>query len=398
MQNSWGMEYSENGLVSRNNLYIVNDGGAVKTTPDAPGLAICIPSRGTIPVEVFMALKRMAMPINVQAVFLYSRGMMGTSGREIMTAQALQMGASYIYYADDDVLPPANVLYKMMLEISKDESIGLITGVYTNKQIPTQPHIYKHEGEGAYWGFSLSPHDPPEDIWGCGAGCMLVRTAAMKDWKRPYWSENVVPTDDNQMQITGHDLYFCHRIREAGYRTVVDGSIVCDHIDGSTGHAYGLARTSPPVQRHLQDSRNNDWWRNWWGVNPRGEGNVYSKLFDLCEEVLSNLTDGSCVHVPCDANRVAIAQALMNMSNGRFEFAFEPLDDYTEMWLRQHRIPVISLTDADCRLLIEPSEMYSDGFEPSSCDIVIDRTGASVWEYYPDYTEYGAWRTYERIK
>lgn len=313
MEHVWGMDYSEQGVVSRNNLYVVNDGGSVKASPDAPNLAVCIPTRGTVPIELFMALKRMATPINMRSMYIYSRDEMGSSGRDKMTRIALDKGADFICYIDDDVLVPPDMIYKMMVHMQKDPSIGLVTGVYTTKSVPPHPHIYKENGGAHYWGFSMSPYDPPEDIWGCGAGCLLVRADALRKLPAPYWAERVVKTATNDMQILGHDLRFCELIRSVGYRVVVDGSIQCDHFDQDKGVFYRIPRNSPPVKKFKSDPRNDEYWMRWWGVHPSGNGAQYEQLLDRLETVIE--PDKWTLVVGGGAG--VVAQVCNNLGRGR---------------------------------------------------------------------------------
>lgn len=356
MEHPWGLEYSESGVVNRGNLYVTNH-HSVKCSKDAPTLAICIPSRGSIPVEVFMGLKRMAVPINVQCYFLYTRGLMGTSGRDTMTHQALSLGAQFLYFADDDVLPPPDVLYKMMQHMQKDPTIGLITGVYTTKSIPPHPHIYKEDGGAHYWGFSLSPYDQPEDIWGCGAGCIMVRADAIRQMETPYWAENVQRDNNKQVNVVGHDLLFCEKVREAGYRTVVDGSIQCDHFSESENKYYRLPKNSPPVERFKRDPRNDEYWMNWWGVSPNGYGRDYHDALQLLVGMAPQMEFVQLVN----SGGGVFAQTLANILRERF-VGLVTQDSEEEAFCHVRRLPVFNQVADDMLLILEPEELGPDHF------------------------------------
>ena len=282
-QHDWGIEYDERGISSAKDMYVVKGGAGVKTTLLAPAIMCCMPSRGSVPVEVVMAWRRIAQPINTVVGFMYTRGMLSTVAREKMTVAALKAGVKYIYYADDDVLPPINILYKMMVEMEKDPTIGLLTAVYTTKVDPPHPHIYKRPGEAHYWGFSLDPYDSPEDIWGCGAGAMMVRTEAIVKMQTPYWAERTEGT-----AITGHDLHFCEKIATAGYRVCVDGSLICAHIHNEAASIYGLPHNCPPMKRHRLNVNTEPYWNQIWGVEtwgrPREYGEMYTKICDMVKE------------------------------------------------------------------------------------------------------------------
>jgi len=372
MEHPWGIDYSEEGVVSRNNLYIVNDGAAVKCTPDAPSLAVCIPSRGTIPVETFMALKRLACPINTQVVFMYTSGMMGTSGRDTMAKECVKMGIQFVYFADDDVMPPSDVLYKMMRHMQMDPSIGLITGVYTNKYPPVHPHIYKEPGGAHYWDFSLSPYDPPEDIWGCGAGCLMVRGEALQKMNEPYWSESAANTGTDGIAILGHDLHFCQQVRDVGYRVVMDGSIQCDHFSVDDKVYYRLPKNSPPVQKHRNDKRNDAYWMNWWSVSPHGEGASYGEAVELLKQVITQ--SGDLTFNVVNIGGGAIAQMTFNLSNGRSTVI--PISPMEIEACNNLLLPTSEVYDADVILCFEPeAHRHVPEFEAS----VVNSNRPVIW-------------------
>lgn len=327
--NCWGIEYTPSGVTAAHNLYAVTGPQGVKPHPTAPMIIVCTPSRGTVPVELLMAWKRISIPINTVTGFIYSRGELSTIAREKMTFDAIKLGAKYIYYADDDVLPPVNVLYKMLTEMEKDPTIGLLTGVYTTKVDPPHPHIYKRAGEGHYWGFSMNPYDPPEDIWGCGAGAMLVRVEAILKCKKPYWAEKVSPDPENSHDVTGHDLHFCQKIKEAGYRVCVDGSIICGHVSGNS--IYSIPSNSPPMRRLRQNANTAEYWNRVWGVECWGNERTYAELYNLiCDEVApeSTVLDiGAGIGVLLQwlinrkrvrAHAYEISDAAVDFLNGRF--------------------------------------------------------------------------------
>lgn len=283
---TWGLEYTPSGVTGRAQLLVVDGGGLVKHSTDAPYIMVAMPTRGTVPIEVLMAWKRIPLPINTIVTFSYLRGLLGSVSREKLTHNAIAMGAKYIYYADDDVMPPINILYKMLNELEKDPTIGLITGVYTTKQPNPAPHIYKRPNTSHYWGFSLDPMDPPEDIWGCGAGAMMVRVDAIKAAKPPYWAEEA--TMDNRggtYDVTGHDLRFCQLIKEAGYRVCVDGSLLCAHID-TEGTVYHLPLNSPPIKRFNRNCNTEDYWNKVWGVETWGRPRMYAALYSAITELV----------------------------------------------------------------------------------------------------------------
>lgn len=296
---AWGVKWTPSGVTTGPNIYTVDGGGGVKPDANAPFIGIIMPSRGSCIIEMVMSWKRIAMPINTTSMFLYSRGMLSSVARQQMTEKCINMGCHFIYYADDDVVPPPNVLYKMMTEMLKDQSIGLLTAVYTTKTDPPHPHIYKRPGEGHYWGFSMDPYDPPEDIYACGAGAMLVRVDAIKKMKPPYWTEKLNQSGKD-IAVTGHDIQFCERILDSGYRVCVDGSLICKHMNAN-GDAFSIPIDSPPVRRYRRNMNTEAYWNKVWGVecwsNPRNYAEMYPRILEEVEGYNSVVDLGAGVGV-----------------------------------------------------------------------------------------------------
>lgn len=306
----WGIKYNESGISAREQMLVVDGGNLVKATVDAPYIIVAMPSRGSIPIEVLMAWKRIPLPINTITSFTYIRGLLSSVAREKLTHNAIGVGAKYIYFADDDVMPAIDVLYKMLYDLETDPTIGLVTGVYTTKTSPPSPHIYKRPNEGHYWGFSLDPNDPPEDIWGCGAGAMMVRVEAIKKARVPYWAEQASMDRYNQAyDITGHDIRFCELIREAGYRTCVDGSLLCAHIDND-GMMYRIPLDSPPVIKFSRNPNTPQYWNRVWGVETWGNPRVYHKLYRAILDIIPS----ECRVVDLGAGTGVLLQMLINFN------------------------------------------------------------------------------------
>lgn len=212
-------------------------------------------SRGKMMVPATWALNyaNMTHPLNARTVCIYRTGQLSAKARNSMTKQAIEMGAKYIFYWDDDVVVPNLTLYEMHQILETHEDIGLITGVYTTKENPPEPVLYKRQGAGSYWGFSIDPEMPCEDIYAAGGGCIMARVEDIKKMKEPYWHDEMIIHPGNERHpytIWGHDIRFIKNFREeTGKRTVVKGSILCGHWNAQEGRMYTLPPDSPPYKR-----------------------------------------------------------------------------------------------------------------------------------------------------
>ncbi len=273
------LEMEEDGVYQINgDGYSLPMRSAIKTSRSAPHLAVCMPvggreyydiavcehcnqrtrirpgesyhGPGLIPVELFSNFMHVMSPLNVVTSFYTLKNHLSAVLRESMTDRALAAGANYIFYWDDDTLIPPDTWYRMMIAMAKNPDVGLITGVYFQKKVPTEPVLYKHAGGGAHWGYDKDPDAPLEDIFAAGAGCMMVRAEVFKTLEKPYWHDVQTANEDwSAYGISGHDIRFCRKIHEeTGYRVTVDGSIQCMHFDVKAQKGYMEPKDCPPTE------------------------------------------------------------------------------------------------------------------------------------------------------
>lgn len=128
--------------------------------------------------------------------------------------------ATHILFMDYDVLPRTNTLKKLL---SHDKDI--ISGVYPlcrNGKI----------------GWCLSTEEPfrsmpindlPDNIFKAKTisnGVMLVKTEVFEKIEWPYWETERSPG----VETKGADIYFCEKVRDAGYDLWVDPKVKCEHM------------------------------------------------------------------------------------------------------------------------------------------------------------------------
>ena len=205
-----------------------------------------------VPLQWALNVPNLVVPLNTTVGYLVQGGMLSADARNQMTKRAMEIGSKYIFYWDDDVIIPPLTLYQMhnILETSPD--IGLVTGVYTTRESPNEPLIYREHGTGAWWDFSIDAEDSPQDIFGCGGGCIMARTEDVAKMEEPYWADEQVihEADGSYQTMWGHDIRFVTNFREqTGKRTVVKGSILCQHFDAAQNKTFELPKDSPPYKK-----------------------------------------------------------------------------------------------------------------------------------------------------
>jgi len=211
---------------------------------------------GLVPIEFLMAMWQLVPPLLTSMSVMVRKGILSAQAREEMTLAAIQQGAKYIFYVDDDVLIPNKALYDMHNQMELNPHIGAITGVYTTREDCPEPLIYKEQGQGAYWNFT-SIRNVTEPIMAAGAGCLLARVECLNEVKNilegPWWSDVHEFERGGGRSMWGHDVRFCRRIWMTGedpkasqkWEVHVAGWIQCYHFDCRDQKLYAMPKNSP---------------------------------------------------------------------------------------------------------------------------------------------------------
>jgi len=171
-----------------------------------------IPTRGFIFADTLISLHNNGIynPIIV-------KGLPIPDAQNECVKQALEEYSSYVLFIEDDMSFPEEILGKMM---KMDEAIVAVDYPMDN-------------------GYSTIARQGTEILW-CGLGCTLVKRgvlAAMKEnwfdtsysWRlteNPFKLERI----DNPNKYGGHDINFCIKAREMGFKIVALPGVEAKHM------------------------------------------------------------------------------------------------------------------------------------------------------------------------
>jgi len=149
------------------------------------------------------------------------------TAREKLAEIALSLNAKYIFWVDTDVIPPTDVIQRLMRH-----KISFVSGLYARRYHPCwNEMLVKAKNEKGEDGYISIPEGGYEkgSLVQCdavGFGCVLMETDMLKDMEKPWfkWSEH------SAIRGNSEDFYFCRRAKQAGYKIWVDTSVVCRHM------------------------------------------------------------------------------------------------------------------------------------------------------------------------
>jgi len=168
----------------------------------------------------YAALEGLQMPDEpVQKVF--ARSAQISENRNAITKHALDAGADWVLYLDDDHILSGDVLLRL-LATGKD----VVSAHYVRRQPPFGTCAMGVElPSGAFMWKTLEPAETGlVSVAAAGAGCLLVRRAALEALDPPYWTLGQIHPSS-----WGDDLDFCRRLRRKGFEVFVD-------LDNPIGH------------------------------------------------------------------------------------------------------------------------------------------------------------------
>jgi hypothetical protein len=224
-----------------------------------PLVTTCVPfSRNPMPGWAF-SFASMIPPMNGTYNIVKTENQPRDTARDYLVEGALENDSKFTFFLDDDVTVPPNILRSLLFEFGNvPDDVMVIGGIYCTKTRPAMPLVFQHIGDGPFYKWRIGQVFPVELI---ATGAMMIRNEVFKGMPQP-WFKEVHTVEDGKkyglipQDYKGHnfeindDGFFCHKVREAGFRIMAHGGMNCMHWDDA-GTAYVLPDTSYPIQCEL---------------------------------------------------------------------------------------------------------------------------------------------------
>ena len=180
--------------------------------------------------------------------------------REQLVESALKVNPEYLFWIDDDTIPPPSALLELFFVLAQNPKAAICGGIYCTKTEPPQPIVFMDYGAGPHWLWTFG------DIFKCkglGTGCMLVRAEVMSKIEKPWFKDTAESKPGDTETINGHvvniasrtgtdDIYFCKKVDDAGYDIIAHGGILPAHMDYATDLVYKIPDNSYPAVSHAK--------------------------------------------------------------------------------------------------------------------------------------------------
>lgn len=217
------------------------------------GLPLC--GRPVMP-EWAIAYGSLNYPANMNVMVSALKGEEVGEARCKIAHHAIEMKSKYLFFLDDDTAPPYFTIRRLVYALEQaDDDVMVAGGIYFSKWDPPEPMVFLEDGLGPHWRWKVG------DVFPCasmGTGCMMIKTEVFQHLPEPWFKTvNECPTDSNQirrLEVTD-DLYFCAKVRAAGFKLLADAGVQCIHWDVNTGKHYALPEGSYPTKPREEELR-----------------------------------------------------------------------------------------------------------------------------------------------
>lgn len=232
------------------------------------GLAICTPHRSendSLTVKWVRARNALHFGTNLATIQLFADGMEVGVARSGVARRCLQHKPrpEFVFFLDDDVIPDADAVMKLMNHLRWRPDVDIAAGVYVCKgSTSPDPLIYAGDGAGPFWDWAVGDILTSEGhgITGTHMGLTILRVSLfqrMLDAGVVNDEEDFFVTRNDQEKVGGcirshqstEDIDFYTKANKVGCKILVDTSVLAGHQDKDTGIVYGLPPDSPPVKR-----------------------------------------------------------------------------------------------------------------------------------------------------
>lgn len=235
-----------------------------------PKYAIAYPFGGRpVPCDWHLAVRSLLMPGNVRIIEIYRRSWCKNGSYTIpldvaqtgMVEEALEKGAEYILFIEDDTIPPPNTILELgrVLETS-DESVMVCGGIYTTRTNPPEPILYMNSLGGSFWNWKVGQIFP---CWALGMGCTMIKLKLFQMMPKPWFKEITTIEEVHQYPelfpdapeikvgnraACGSDMFFYTKLAQMGFKVMAHGGVLPVHWDVEKNIGFWLPKNTPPTE------------------------------------------------------------------------------------------------------------------------------------------------------
>lgn len=176
-------------------------------------------------------------PAGMSAMLEEPYGFPVADARNFIVEKAIENNFDYLFFIDDDLIVPRNVLISLMEHLHNGYDVA--SGFYYRKYKPIESCSMIEDEKKRPSRIEFDKiGETFDDVLVLCSGCTLFKTEVFKRIEAPWYKEILV---NGKIQVT-EDTYMCQQIRNVDnpvIKTILDTSIQCLHVDRTKGVLYG---------------------------------------------------------------------------------------------------------------------------------------------------------------
>jgi len=293
-------------------------------------VVVGIPSFGMVSTYFLQSRISQQFPLVSSAVDKFVLNKPIAEARNEIVQYALDQGANYIYWLDDDVIPPPDAFLKMYMA-QKD----IVNGVYWSKSNPPMPLLFRNHLEGPYLDWHVGDFI---EIDAAGNGLTLVKTDVYRKISEtvggPWYSTDYTSFKNATQSAANNteDLYFYWKAKKAGFKVWADTSIQAYHYEKHSQVLYAMpfnARQAVPAWSVPEPGNKL--------IADLGAGPISPQFDDAAKVVSFDIREDVKPDVVCDLRKIPVPDETFDVvfsSHTLEHFAWTGLEKIMKEWSR----------------------------------------------------------------
>jgi len=192
-----------------------------------------------MPIQELATSNHVTLPFGMNCKLATVHGKLVDEARNILIDNAINMGAKYMIFIDDDIALPRDGLGMLVQTAERMGNMCAVGGVCAIKG-SSNPAISCIDDNGRLYTPDCKPSFEPLEVnWTTGAACLLLPIEMLKKMKEQHpkmpfcwWAKK------EGKKVVGEDVFLCARILKAGFKIYIDRRVQCLHFDMAKKEYY----------------------------------------------------------------------------------------------------------------------------------------------------------------
>lgn len=185
----------------------------------APQVLVGVLTREVVSTAWANGYRNLQLPEN--SVTAMYAGMPFDHARNNACQDMLNGGFQWLFFLDDDVIPPSDAIRRLM-----NWNFPIISGLYYRRHDGLQP-VMQRGATGWITDFQIGTLVEADVV---GAGCLLIHRSVLETLKKPWFDWRCDREDLPANQRLSEDFSFCANAKAVGLKIFVDTSVQCRHL------------------------------------------------------------------------------------------------------------------------------------------------------------------------